>query len=338
MSKQQIFAYIVLLEVCWNFSSLRPKVIAHCVWNKSILAYYTYSETCCTCLPFILFTCFPIAWYPDKKTSNSSDRVLLLFRSRYVIHLHVEDFYQNNYNVIRNRFSWAGDVKETVSNTTVCRSSKIIRKDGNETCTTDTVVLQKHVKLVSNEVMSISNLYDLILSFQFNPSIRKPYTNVGYKILVCETKHMPTNNKLTYKDAIINIILVFSECKDNFETRNKDVIAILAPNANAIEETQKPVIFYDEPYSVPGNTTFYKNSILTTRSWKALAEKFLGFIKRMNWNRVAVLSDDSIKSVAFEEELRKVFEEGGVSYIVMTVRESNRHYNFSKVIFHLNYL
>lgn len=228
---------------------------------------------------------------------------------------------------------WAGDIGK-FENKDVCKTKENVMEDKMETCIPDLERTSKRVKLVSEKIMEIPFLFNFVLDF-------KQKIN---KIVICteEDINLDFISPLGFDDATNTIRYIQSKCNRNSGTIPslvKDVIAIVAPNPEWIEETSKPIIFYEEPYTVPTASAFYANFIMRLRSWKPMADTFLRFLQQMNWNRVAILSDDSDESEAFEKELRKLFEEKEVTYTVISGKykeKTNKCCDFKEVSFLIN--
>lgn len=227
---------------------------------------------------------------------------------------------------------WTGDINNNADegeNNFACR---IKRKKRKTFCAHKTMVTNQNVKLISEAVFNVPFLFDF--TYKFSTAMGR-IEEVNYKILVCTKKYRKNlanlKKKLLFDDGVKIITYSYDSCEQELKD---DVIAVLAPSPEMIDETDKPVIFYEQPFPVPEATASYKNSIIphSVRSMEPYSYALLEFIKEMNWHRVAVVSDGSTESIAYEELLRKLFYEEGLAHQFMTVTETNRNgYDFSEV-------
>ena len=89
--------------------------------------------------------------------------------------------------------------------------------------------------------------------------------------------------------------------------KDDGILAILAPEPIYYKGSNLvPMIFYETPYMNSEEKVDFPNS-MTLVPWRLLKFGFLSFIKRIGWQRVAIVSDDSEYNIAFGEELAALF-------------------------------
>ncbi|KAI8441079.1 hypothetical protein MSG28_009343 [Choristoneura fumiferana] len=106
---------------------------------------------------------------------------------------------------------------------------------------------------------------------------------------------------------------------------DKSILAVIAPEPfDDIPDSEVPIYFYEAPYFLE-NLDAYSNNIPALIDWRPLKHAFTHFFEQQGWIRIAIVSDNSPYSAAFEEELVGHFNEKQLVYNVQRCVETLHH-------------
>ncbi|XP_063831964.1 uncharacterized protein LOC135081160 [Ostrinia nubilalis] len=146
------------------------------------------------------------------------------------------------------------------------------------------------------------------------------------EIIICLPRNTP--NFSIYKTYLKTYgwdVDIRKDCEANIMPQNHTLAMITyeAPNTDLF----LPAIFYHTPYMLPEVMDRFPNSLSLSTDWAPLKYAFVEFLKKMNWQRVAVVSDDAVYSEAFADELTSLFTMEG---LIFTDQRCSKTCNFVK--------
>uniref|UniRef100_A0A2A4JYQ8 Receptor ligand binding region domain-containing protein n=1 Tax=Heliothis virescens TaxID=7102 RepID=A0A2A4JYQ8_HELVI len=118
------------------------------------------------------------------------------------------------------------------------------------------------------------------------------------------------------------IVKNINYCEPTLRDYDYSVLALLTPKGFGHSSVHSvPTIFYNTPYISEEDEASFPNSV-NLLPWRLLKFGFLGFMRSMGWERVAIASDVSHYSIEFEHELTTLFDKEGIVYTSVKSEDS----------------
>lgn len=249
--------------------------------------------------------------YGDKDMADEKTYRNLLFVGNAAEHMisnpciHYD--YRKNKTCIKTRVCSYTDVDVDKNNELQCRTEYVDN------------IGSSSLKVVSKSISNYNQLYELAENFYINePAFERKYfflpNNIpepikNYSVLLC------TGDEKRIK-LFSNIPIIQIKNCDEIEY-SRYFIAVIAPKPFQREDlSEVPVLFYDTLLLLPEVKDMYPNSLVLYESYfKSLNLALMRFIQSKGWRRIALVSDDTQHSEAFETEFTASLNEKGLLYM-----------------------
>lgn len=253
------------------------------------------------------------------------------------MNLAVDDFYKFNYNyILNNGLHYAGDIGgsiETFNSYVIDMNETNTYVQNNKTKNQNL----RFVKLFSGRGKLDPSFYDYVYDFQDNSEQTLHADvdlNVKQTILICVSNFIMDGHIINQIDYIDFKFKFTSNCTENIEKLKHNILAVITNEPIEMEEKVPfPIILCSNPLRHIMSPSNYNLTTLTsTNQIQVFQIAFMKFLKKVAWQRIAILSDNYDHSIEFEKNLVSIFSEEDMMYTVFRCEENvNGNYNFLEV-------
>ncbi|XP_075982072.1 uncharacterized protein LOC142980523 [Anticarsia gemmatalis] len=189
-----------------------------------------------------------------------------------------------------------------------------------------TAIIRPAVKVISNEIANLNSghLFNFITSIHFSggqvQSWRTCSKNIqdhqDLKTVVICTDVSLENKLRPYSSSMDFKYIEKNQCEDEIKKLGNNLLAVISATPFEMNaEFSIPTVFYKIPYMDPGYLSQFPNAVHLVDD-KLLKHAILRTIEEAGWQRVAIISDDSLYSIELEDELVQEFNRKKMIYNV----------------------